>query len=54
MAIDELFVEQGSTKTGWHINVHYVEILDTHMECEVKHNGDVEKRHLWLKKWVSN
>ena len=29
-------VEWGSTNTGWHINVHHMKTLYTHMKCEVK------------------
>ena len=32
----KLYVECGSTNTGWHISVHY---FCTHIKCEVKHCG---------------
>ena len=41
-----LCVEWVSTKTRWHINLHYAKNFCTHIRCEVK---DMRMEHLWLK-----
>jgi len=38
-----------STNTSWHINVHRVKNLHTHMKCEVKHNGDMGNNGAFMK-----
>ena len=57
----DLYVEWGSTNTGWHINVHYVNFFLNTQKYKVKHNRDMGMerlqlkwvRHLWLK-WVGH
>ena len=37
-----LCVEWRHTNTGWHINVHHMELFCTQIiECEAEHNGDI-------------
>ena len=49
--LQSLCVEWGSNNIDWHINVHYVKNLCTHMKCVVKHNGDMEWATYGLNGW---